>query len=142
MPVIIFYLLLNLFFVTFSVPNITSEIRLENEISGTGTINPSGAPEFTPGFQWDQCCLIFSFLCSILQIVVCPFVLYLLAFIDLRILITSFVSPNFSYTIYIFIILHFSQIVLKSGPSIVFIHNDKRLSKRLILIILYGNFDI
>ena len=50
MPVIIFYLLLNLFFVTFSVPNITSEIRLENEISGTGTINPSGAPEFTPGF--------------------------------------------------------------------------------------------
>ena len=44
-------------------------------ISGRGTAYPSGAHEFTPGL----CCSIFSFLCRALQIVVCPFVLFLLA---------------------------------------------------------------
>ena len=37
------------------------------------TIYPTGAHKFTPGFQWSSCCSIFSFLCSVLQIVVCPF---------------------------------------------------------------------
>ena len=31
--------------------------------SGAGTAYPSGAPEFTPGFQWGSCCSIFSFIC-------------------------------------------------------------------------------
>ena len=63
------------------------------------TSHPSGAPEVTPGFQWCFCYSIFSFLCKILQIVVCPFVLFVLllccmSFFDLRILIVTFVSYN------------------------------------------------
>ena len=34
---------------------------------------PSGAPEFTPSILWCLCCSIFSFMCNVLQIVVCPF---------------------------------------------------------------------
>ena len=30
--------------------------------SGAGTVYPSEAIEFTPGFQWDLCCSIFSFM--------------------------------------------------------------------------------
>ena len=33
---------------------------------GAGTAYPYGAPEFTSGFQWDSCCSVFSFLCSVL----------------------------------------------------------------------------
>ena len=42
-------------------------------ISGAGTTNLFGAPELTP-FQSSSCCSIFSFLCSVLQISVRPFV--------------------------------------------------------------------
>ena len=31
--------------------------------SGVGTFYPSGAPDFTPGFQWGSCYSIFSFIC-------------------------------------------------------------------------------
>ena len=40
-------------------------------INREGTVYPSGAPEFTPGFV-----LFFSLLCNVLQIDVCPFVLF------------------------------------------------------------------
>ena len=40
--------------------------------SGAGTAYPFRAPEFTPGFQWGSCCLIFSFMCSVWQIIACP----------------------------------------------------------------------
>ena len=33
----------------------------------------SGSPKFIPDFQWGSCCSIIRFLCSVLQIVVCPF---------------------------------------------------------------------
>ena len=49
--------------------------------SGAGTVHPSGAPEFIPGFQWGSCYSIFGFLCSVLQIVVCSFVLFLFAIV-------------------------------------------------------------
>ena len=45
-----------------------------------GTAYPSGAPEFTPGFQWGLCYFIFSFRC-VLEIVFCPFVPFLLAIV-------------------------------------------------------------
>ena len=32
--------------------------------------------QFIPGLQRSSCCSIFSFLCNVLQIVVCPFVLF------------------------------------------------------------------
>ena len=49
--------------------------------SGAGIAYLSGAPEFTPAFYWGSCCSIFSFMCSVLQIVVCHFVLFLLAIV-------------------------------------------------------------
>ena len=49
--------------------------------SETGTAYPSRAPTFTRGFQWGSPYSICSFLCSVLQIAVCPFVLFLLAIV-------------------------------------------------------------
>ena len=47
----------------------------EKEIkSEVHTAYPSGAPEFTPDFEMGLCCSVFSFLCSIFSIIVCPFV--------------------------------------------------------------------
>ena len=63
---------------------------------------PSGAPEFTPGFQWDSCYSIFSFICMF-----CRSLFVLLYFLfwplcclfvfDIRILIAPLVSSNSSY---------------------------------------------
>ena len=44
--------------------------------SGAVTAYPSRAPVFTPNRQWGSCSLIFSFLCSVLYIVVGSFVLF------------------------------------------------------------------
>ena len=49
--------------------------------TGTGTAHHSTAPEFTPGFYWGSCCSIFSFLCSVLQILICPFGFFLLTIV-------------------------------------------------------------
>ena len=49
--------------------------------SGTGTAYNSRVPQFTPGFEQSQCCSIFSFLGGGLQIIVCTFVLFLLAIV-------------------------------------------------------------
>ena len=32
--------------------------------SGAGTAYPSGAPDFTPSFEWGSCYSIFSFICT------------------------------------------------------------------------------
>ena len=32
-------------------------------IGGTGTVYPTGTPEFAPGFQWGLCWSIIGFLC-------------------------------------------------------------------------------
>ena len=42
------------------------QINTTGVTSGAGTANPSGAPEFTPGFQWGSCYSIFSFTCLFL----------------------------------------------------------------------------
>ena len=72
--------------------------------SGAGTAYPSGAREFTPGFQWGSCYSIFSFICMfcrslfvLLYFFFWP--LYCLYFFDMRILITNLVSSNSSYNI-------------------------------------------
>ena len=70
--------------------------------SGTGTAYPSGAHEFTLDFWWGSCYTMFSFLCRLFQIIVCPFVLFFFVWplnclsLDLRFLITPLVSSNFS----------------------------------------------
>ena len=53
-----------------------------------------------PGFQWGNRCSIFSFLCCVLQIIVCPFFLWplhCLSFYDIPFLITLLVNSNFSF---------------------------------------------
>ena len=51
-------------------------------ICGAGNAYPSVAPEFAPGFLWSLCCWsIFSFLSNVLQIIVCRFVIFLLAIV-------------------------------------------------------------
>ena len=55
-----------------------------------------------PGFQWCSCYSIFSFVCNVLQIVVCYFVLFLLSivFSVLRFLDSDYplVFSNYSYS--------------------------------------------
>ena len=52
-----------------------------NQRCGTGTTYPSGAPAFTPGFQWGLFCSIFSVLCVVLQTTVCPIVFFPLSIV-------------------------------------------------------------
>ena len=47
-------------------------------ISASGIENPSGTHVFSPGVQSDRCCSILCFMCNVLQMIVCPFVLFLL----------------------------------------------------------------
>ena len=60
---------------------VCNQNNLTGATSGSTSADPSGAPEFIPGFQWGSCYSIFSFMCSVLQIVVCPFVFFLLAIV-------------------------------------------------------------
>ena len=52
--------------------NLNAHHQVCNKSNTTGNIcgvvpaYTSGAPEFTPGFQWGSCCSIFSFLCNVL----------------------------------------------------------------------------
>ena len=67
-------------------------------LCGAGTAYPSTAPEFTPGFKWDLCCSIVSFLCTVLYIILCPFVLFLFSIVVyvLLLLIPPLLSSIFS----------------------------------------------
>ena len=53
-----------------------SNLRQTVATSGGGTVQPSRAHKFTNGFQLGSCCSIFSFMCSVLEIVVCSFVFF------------------------------------------------------------------
>ena len=64
-----------------------------------GTAYPSGAHGFIPCFQRSSCYQIFSFLCNVLQIVVCPFSF---SHHSLRLLITPLVSSNFCQSVKLF----------------------------------------
>ena len=52
--------------------------NMKDGISEEGIVYPSGALEFTLGLLLGSCCSFFSFLCSVLLIIVCPFVFFLL----------------------------------------------------------------
>ena len=83
---------------TYSLRNVSSKNGKKTSTnSGAGTVYSSGAPEFTPSFQWGSCCSIISFLFSVLQIVVCPFGLFLLA---IALSILQFTTFNFSFGIF------------------------------------------
>jgi hypothetical protein len=76
-------------YVSFVVVKIPSVFPLSWFITGfvsratcrPGTVYHSEAPEFTRVVYWGSCCSIFNFLCNVVQIIFCPFVLFLLAIV-------------------------------------------------------------
>jgi hypothetical protein len=83
---------------------VLNQINTTGATSGAGTAYPSGAPEFTAGFQRGSCYSIFSFICMFcrsLFVLLCFFFwpLCCLFFFDIRILIAPSVSSNSSYGI-------------------------------------------
>jgi hypothetical protein len=72
---------------------------------GTGTAYPSRANEFTSGILVGFVLLDLSFLCDVLQLVVCPFVIFLLALCYLSFDLQLLVSSNIFLTIKLFHII-------------------------------------
>ena len=80
---------------------ICNQIKTTGATSGAGTAYPSGAPEFTPGFQWGSCYSIFSFIgmfCRSLFVLLYFFFwpMCFLFYFDIRFLIVSLVSSSSS----------------------------------------------
>ena len=63
--------------------------------------------EFTPGFQLCSCCSIFSFLCNVLQIVVCHFVYGLFAIVFSVLIFTASEIFSFLCNVLQIIVCHF-----------------------------------
>ena len=88
--------------------------------SGSGTANPSRAPEFTPGFNRVRVvrslvfCIVFL---GLLFFLFCPFCF--LSFYNLRILITPLVSSN-SFYLYLYTIVDIICIVTEPQLLTVF----------------------
>ena len=57
---------------------VCNKIITTGATGGAGTAYPSGTLEFTPGFQWDSCYSIFSFICMFSRSM---FVLFLFAIV-------------------------------------------------------------
>ena len=75
-------------------------ISYDSATSGAGTAYPYGASAFTSVLNGVRVARSFVFLCSVLQIVVCPFYFWqlrCLSFFDLWILLTPLMSSNSSY---------------------------------------------
>ena len=65
--------------------------------SGQGTAHPSGAPEFTPGYQWGSCYSIFSFICMFCRSLFVLLYFYQWPLCCLLFDIRSLVSSNSSF---------------------------------------------
>ena len=80
---------------------------MEKGTCATYTAYPSGASGFTlQVFGWGFCCSIISYLCNALQIVVCPFVLSLLAIVlCINILLTASDYPFKLYSSALYFLL-------------------------------------
>ena len=81
---------------------IRNQINTTGATSGAGTAYPSGAPEFTPGFQWGSCYSIFSFICMFCRSLFVPLYFFFwplccLFYFDIRFLIAPLVSSNSSF---------------------------------------------
>ena len=70
---------------------VCKQINMMGATSGAATTYPSRAPYFTLGFQWGCRYSIFSFMCPIFFCSLCSL------FFNLWILITPWVSSNYSY---------------------------------------------
>jgi len=70
----------NLYVPFVPVDNVSLDFIKRNtmdDTSGAGIVYSSGAPEFIVSFYWISCCVVFRFLCNVLKITVCPYVLFL-----------------------------------------------------------------
>ena len=83
---------------------VCDQINTTGATSGVVTAYPPKAPQFNSSFQWRSYYLICSFLCSVLQIVVCPSVLFLLAIV-LSVLL-RFTASDYTFGIFQFFFLH------------------------------------
>ena len=93
--------------------------------SEAGTAYPSGAPEFTPGFQWGSCNSIFSFICMFCRSLFVLFYFFFwplccLFFFDIRFLITPLMSSNSSNTSFV---LYLAKYFRESDLQIHFCQN-------------------
>ena len=98
---IINQLLMSIFSRGLSTSQQHNQINTTGVTSGAGTAFPSREPEFTPGFQWGSCYLIFRFICMFCRSLFVLLYLFFwplccLFFYDIRILITPLVSSNSS----------------------------------------------
>ena len=78
-----------------------NQINTTGVTSGAGTAYPTGAPEFTPGFQWCSCYSIFGFICIFCRSLFVFLYFFFwplccLFFFDIGILINPLVSSNSS----------------------------------------------
>ena len=89
--------------------------------SGAGICYPSGAPEFTPGFQWGSCYSIFSFICMFCRFVLFPLAIVL--FVLLR--YTDFDCPFGIFKLFLHALTH------TCFPSLVF--NFKAYFKSIVV---------
>ena len=104
-------------------------VNTTGSISGAGTAYPSGAPEFTPGFQWDSCCSIFCFLCNVLQITVCPFVLFHLPIVfSVRLPFTDSDYPFGIFKLFLWCLVlqtNMASVALRLGRQIQRLHRHR-----------------
>ena len=99
---------------------VCNQVNTMGFTSRAGTVYLSGAPEFTPGFQWGSCYSIFSFICMFCRslFVLLYFFFWTLCclfFFDIRILIAPLVSSNSS-------IPHMPHVVLLSQSTVQYQH--------------------
>ena len=87
------------------LPDLLSLKQYDGATCGAGSAYPSGAPEITPRFWWDSCCLFFSFLCCIMCTIGCLFVFFIFShgvvslfrFMSLTVPLVSFVPLLLQY---------------------------------------------
>ena len=94
---------------------IVDQINTTGVTSGVGTVYPSGAPQFTLGFLVGFVLLDLYFYMYVLQIVVCPFVLFLSAIV-LSVLLryTDSDYPFGIFKLFLYYICHNHNLVLSS----------------------------
>ena len=94
---------------------IVDQINTTGVTSGVGTAYPSGAPRFTLGFLLGFVLLDLYFYMYVLQIVVCPFVLFLSAIV-LSVLLryTDSDYPFGFFKLFLYFICHNHNLVLSS----------------------------
>ena len=89
--------------IPFQILFVSINSNLTGVTCGAGTASPSGAPAFNPAFSLGSCWSIFGYLCNVLLIVVCPFVLFLLAIVLSVLWVTASDYPFHVFKLFIYL---------------------------------------